>query len=189
MTSHGWFEITGVQTGERTLSEQVVGLDLLLAEVPGARVLDVGCAEGLIGKWLLDHGAASVHGLEGHAPYIETGRTLFGNAIRFDQADLNDVETWAKMLADTYDIVLALNILQKLTDPARALRELAARADNLLALSLPNDIVCDVRSAFVVMDPVAVLGDAFECVSIADAALHPRKGFYGRRKIFRRRRS
>lgn len=184
---HGWFEIDGVQTGERTLAEQVVGLEPLLAEAKGASVLDVACAEGMVGKWLLDHGAASVRGLEGHAPYVETGRAV-AEQVQFYVVDLNDVPTWAALIEERYDIVLALNILHKLSDPARALRELAKRTGNMLALSLPDDVVRDRRSSYLVMDPAAVLGDAFERVSVQDAAWHHQKGFYGRRTIFRRRR-
>ena len=43
----GWFT-TAKRPGDRTLEQQLVGLDKVLAEVAGKTVLDAGCAEGLI---------------------------------------------------------------------------------------------------------------------------------------------
>ena len=47
MTKQGWFSTKG-RLGDRTLKQQLMGLDPLFAECKGKTVLDVGCAEGLI---------------------------------------------------------------------------------------------------------------------------------------------
>lgn len=186
---HGWFSIAGIQTGERSLKEAVIGLNKVAAAAPGATVLDLGCAEGLVGKWLLDSFKAKlVHGLELHPPYIEMANLLHGfpvydGRIKFFACDLDHFEVWQKMnpgvLLPRYDIVMALRILQKLTRPREVLLQIAALADNILALNLPEAIIDDRRSGHVPVDPVEALRDQFELIDQTQAKL-------GLRMIFKR---
>jgi 2-polyprenyl-3-methyl-5-hydroxy-6-metoxy-1,4-benzoquinol methylase len=63
MPHKGWFT-TAERPGDRTLDQQLCGLDGLQHECAGKTVLDVGCAEGLISHYLARLGARSVYGIE-----------------------------------------------------------------------------------------------------------------------------
>jgi 2-polyprenyl-3-methyl-5-hydroxy-6-metoxy-1,4-benzoquinol methylase len=188
---HGWFEIPGVQTGERKLKERIRGLAPLLPAAKGGTVLDLGCAEGMIGKWLIEAGgASSLLGLDKHEPYLETAREMFAGNPRatFEACDFDHFESWRAShdLADGYDVVLALNIVHKLARPAAFLAEISQLARKMLAIALPADVINDARSGNAPVDPVAVLRDKFRLVSRFEGARHPSKGHLGIRMIFQR---
>lgn len=191
MNRHGWFEIAGVQSGERKLKERIRGLTPLLAAVRGGSVLDLGCAEGMIGKWLIEAGgAASVLGLDKHEPFLETAREVFAGDPRasFVACDFDAFDEWraANPLQERYDVVLALNIIHKLARPADFLKEVARLAGRMLAIALPADVIDDERSGNVQVDPVKLLRGKFQLISRFEGARHPSKGHLGIRMIFRR---
>lgn len=134
----GWFAIPGVQDGDRTLAEQLKGLDPLLVEVSGKTVLDLGCAEGLIAQACVARGAAFVNGLDNNPAFIERARALSlpEDKARFDLIDMNTVNPVYTLPAA--DLVLGLAIFHKLADPAYALRQWSTRARDLLVIRLPH---------------------------------------------------
>ncbi len=128
----GWFSVPG-RPGDRTLNQQLTGLQPLIDRVEGKTVLDVGCAEGLIALQLFDEGASAVHGLEVVADHLVVGNKLRGDrAVTFEHADANTY----KPVRD-YDIVLMLAVLQKLRDPSAACRRFASAARELVVIRLP----------------------------------------------------
>lgn len=130
----GWFEIDGVQTGDRTLEQQLEGLRPLFQMAPGKSVLDVGCAEGLISIGLHDLGAR-VHGIDVIPEHIAAAnRVKGGRAILFDVAD-------AAVYRPTrqYDIVLMLAVLHKLPNPSGACLRFADAARETCVIRLPPD--------------------------------------------------
>jgi 2-polyprenyl-3-methyl-5-hydroxy-6-metoxy-1,4-benzoquinol methylase len=188
---HGWFDIPGVQTGERKLKERIRGLTPLLAVARGGSVLDLGCAEGMIGKWLMEAGGAvSLLGLDKHAPFLETAREVFAEDRRatFAACDFDQFEEWRALnpLQETYDVVLALNIIHKLARPAQFLGEISRLTRGMLAIALPADVINDARSGNMPVDPVSMLRGKFALVSRFEGARHSRKGHLGIRMIFRR---
>lgn len=135
MSRHGWLVIPGVQTGDRTLEEQMLGLAPALAEASGKTVLDLGCAEGLIGREFARAGAADVLGLETLDEHIQVARRQCkGFAVRFKQRDLNDQKP---PKVPSYDIVLALAILHKLNQPARGAEYCCRASKALIVIRLP----------------------------------------------------
>jgi predicted TPR repeat methyltransferase len=182
---HGWFQIAGIQTGERTLKEAVKGLGAIAKAAKNATVLDLGCAEGLVGKWLIDSaGARTVHGLDLHEPFLEMAQQLhadYGNRAQFFHADLDHFEAWLahnpNALLPRYDIVLALRIVQKLARPERFLQLIAGMCGRMLALNLPDDVIDDRRSGNVIVNPSAVLAGDFELVDSTREAIGVRKVF------------
>lgn len=135
----GWFQIPGVQDGPRTLAEQMLGLDPLLAEVSGKTVLDLGCAEGLISIAVAGAGAEVVDACDNNAAFVETARqyasNVAGKGVIVCEADLNaGMPAWT---AGGYDIVLALAIIHKLKLPAERLGQAADLARSLLVIRLP----------------------------------------------------
>jgi SAM-dependent methyltransferase len=154
----GWFDIPGVQTGDRTLEEQLTGLEPVAdnAKWWTPTVLDVGSAEGLIARHLLEQGAAHVDCIELNPKLCETARTVLnGRAARVFEGNLNDKQWLGALdLAPKYGTVLLLSILQKLDDPHYVLTWAAQKGD-LLAIRLPTgpvvvhkfskEVRCDVR--------------------------------------------
>ena len=135
----GWFAIDGVQAGDRTLAEQLTGLEPMLAEVSGRDVLDLGCAEGLIARTCLDRGARRVIGIDNNRAFIDRANSLAldPRRARFWFGDLNQGPDADDQAVCHSDIVLALAIIHKLQDPARALRQWAAFAWRLFVIRLP----------------------------------------------------
>lgn len=140
----GWFTTNG-RPGDRTLKEQLVGLDDLRERVVDKTVLDVGCAEGLISMQLFDEGARAVHGIEIVPGHVEIANKLRAErACTFEVADANHYTPVRQ-----YDIVIMLAILQKLRDPSKACRTFAAAAREMVVLRLPPanaPTVIDARS-------------------------------------------
>ena len=94
MTPKGWFVIDGLQAGDRTLAQQMLGMEAALAEARGKRVLDLGCAEGLIALEFLKAGAAQVTGIECNPATAAVTRRLFlphGEACTIIEGNLNTV--------------------------------------------------------------------------------------------------
>lgn len=129
----GWFEIPGVQRGDRTLDQQLSGLEIALQEAKGKKVVDLGCAEGLIAKEFAKV-AKQVLGMEcNHESVAEATKQLVGFPARVRQGNLNDgLPDWP------CDIVLALAILHKLKDPAATVAGIANWNPRLVVVRLPG---------------------------------------------------
>lgn len=140
----GWFSTDG-RPGDRTLEQQLLGLDLLLSSCRGKTILDAGAAEGLISIELARRGALAVHGIEIVPEHVEVGRKLKGDLpVTFEVGDLNVWQPRRK-----YDVVIALAILQKVKDPTALAMTLADAARELIVLRLPPAVapnVLDPRS-------------------------------------------
>lgn len=131
----GWFKIPGVQDGDRPLEAQVKALRPAIGVAKGRTVLDLGCAEGLIGLEFVKGGAKSVHGIDSIRGNIETAQKVCaGQPMTFEVADLNLLikEQFAKGWVTQYDIVLALGITHKLHDPADGVNFAARSAKELV---------------------------------------------------------
>lgn len=137
----GWFK-TDQQDGDRTIEQQLVGLDLLFSMVAGKTVLDVGCAEGLIGTELMHCGAASVHGVDVIVPHISYARTMALPGMSYEVANADRYSPTKK-----YDVVLLLAILHKLKGPAAAAERLSKVAPAAVVRLPPTGpVVVDSRS-------------------------------------------
>jgi SAM-dependent methyltransferase len=142
----GWFRIDGVQDGDRTLAQQLLGLETIADEFAGATVLDIGCAEGLIGRHCVDAwGASLVHGVTLPLYELEEARRqCAGRPMTFFQADLRSgVECLdlAAGLLPSYDVLLLLSVLHKVRDPMRLLEWAVQFAGHLVAIRLPAPVI------------------------------------------------
>jgi SAM-dependent methyltransferase len=139
----GWFVIEGVQEGSRTLEQQVTGLDGL--DVSADSVLELGCAEGLMSRWLVKRGARRVVGVDSRADHIAVARVqCAGVPVELRTMNLDNELPMAK-----YDTVLALAVLHKLRDPAFVAAHIATIAARQIVLRLPPataPVVVDERS-------------------------------------------
>ena len=156
----GWFAIAGSQAGERTLEQQLRGPDILLPEAPGRSVLDLACAEALIGLEFLKAGAVLLHGVERVESRLVRARELTkGRSAAFFAADLERFASAPPVgLLPAYDIVLVLSIAHKLKDPVAFIEAAAQRAGEAIAIRLPEPVISDRRSRFQKVDVPALMG-------------------------------
>jgi SAM-dependent methyltransferase len=148
----GWFSTPG-RPGDRTLADQMKGLDWLLNTCLGKTVLDVGCAEGLISIELAKRGAI-VHGVEIVPQHVKVAQRLT-EELAWDETfkqeipvfSVTDANTWVPE-AD-YDIVIMLAVLHKLKNPSLIAYMLAQHAKEAVVVRLPPGpapVVIDARS-------------------------------------------
>lgn len=136
--SKGWFILPG-QDGDRTLTEQMLGLAPAILETRGKTVLDLGCAEGLIALEFAKSGAASVYGIDYNEALLDVARDELVKAgplpVQFERADISEmVNAEAR---PQWDIVLALAVLHKLTNPEAGARFCAASSRSLIVVRYP----------------------------------------------------
>jgi SAM-dependent methyltransferase len=137
MLRKGWFAIDGVQDGDRTAEEQLLGLAPAIEAAKGKSVLDLGCAEGLIAKAFCQ-GGARVVGIELVEDHLKVAREVCkGLAATFIQASLQEwIDTHPH--PEQFDVVLALGIAHKLHDPATLLNFAARSAKELVVFRGPG---------------------------------------------------
>lgn len=123
---------------DRTLQEQMMGLALALKEAKGKTVLDVGCAEGLIGREFALAGASRVVGIESLETHLAVARKACADCpqMEFVQAYLQDYIP-AHEPPELFDLVLALGVIHKIEDPAIPLRWAARACRDLLLFRAP----------------------------------------------------
>lgn len=138
-TGKGWFQAPGLRpAGDRTVEEQMIGMDPALAEAAGKTVLDLGCAEGFIGLAFAKAGAVDVLGVEALQSHLDVAYKVCKDAkqMRFVCADLRTYGLGEP--AETFDIVLALGIIHKMQSPAKLLRWAARSCKDLLLFRGPG---------------------------------------------------
>lgn len=166
--------------GDRTLAQQLKGLDVLRARVRGYSVLDVGCAEGAISLQLCDDGASAVHGIDIRPDFVEHAHKARGDRpALFEHADAN---TYTPVRS--YDFVLMLAVLHKLADPSAAAARLAAAAEQIVVVRLPPEHapkIRDSRSGFVPHDIDRVIrGCGFRGLHLTKGHFDEWTGYYVR---------
>lgn len=155
--ARGWFDIPGVQLGDRTLAEQMLGLDRALQAAPGSTVLDIGSAEGLIGREFIRAGARLVQGLDANEGFVARSREVFaGLPGHVLHVNLNNAWAWPSHEGgEQWDIVLLLAVLHKLKRPEALIAEVARRRPGLIVVRLPvgsTGVIRDGRSDFRAID-------------------------------------
>lgn len=103
------------------------------ADMPGASILEVGCATGDFCADLAEMGAV-VHGVDRSANMVGKAK-LAHRGPKFSNADVLSLP----FEMATFDIVFAASLLNVLNDPVRALREMVrvCRPDGVVALLVP----------------------------------------------------
>ncbi len=97
-------------------------------------ILDAGCGEGETIARLRDILPAKVVGIDINQESINFARNRFPN-LTFLVEDIYDIQ----YDANTFDLVLCLEVLEHLTDPAKALRSLNRVSSRDIIISVPNE--------------------------------------------------
>lgn len=160
------------------------GLVPLMQQVENKRILDIGCAEGLIAIECLKRGAKCVRGIEIVPGHVEVARRIaleqsVGFAAAFTVADANTYQP-----TDEFDIVLLLAILHKLRDPSAAADRFARVCRDLCVIRLPPataPTVVDSRSGDIPHDINAVMErNDFVLESVRKGHFEEWTGYYRR---------
>lgn len=176
-TTHGWFN-TPDRPGDRTIEQQMRGLVPLLACIKGKTVLDLGCAEGLVGMECVKAGASYSLGIEFVKRHIEVGRAMAPPNCELIVADANDYEPDRQ-----FDVVLMLAILHKLKNPTEVCQRIAVYADELCVIRLPvgAPVIIDARSNSVPHDINYAMGKiGFGLEKVEDGPFNEWTGYYRR---------
>lgn len=177
MPKKGWFR-TQEYDGDRTLEQQLIGLEELLAKASGMTVLDVGCAEGLIGRELLERGASQVHGIDTVGEYIQRAKRNQGrHGATFAVANGEAFEP------GEYDIVLLLAVLHKMKMPMTTAIKFGRAAKRMCVVRLPpaGATFRDPRSGNKPIDVTAAMHAAgLELASAARGSFNAWIGYYVR---------
>ena len=177
----GWFKVNGVQDGDRTIETQVRGLETVAERFAGKTVLDLGCAEGLIGRHLIDAWAAqSVDGVTVVQYEIDAGRKLCaGREQRFFAGNLASVEGRTGLgmrLKKKYDVVLLLSVLHKAQSPMPFLEWATDFAKELIVIRLPAPII-DMERCRPGKHPVHPwMCERFDCIGQPVTCIEPVSG-------------
>lgn len=135
----GWFAVPG-QAGDRTVEEQLRGLEPALKACKGKTVLDLGAAEGAISLEFAKAGAERVVAIEREVQFCEVARKLCaGHVVEVVNANLSE---WigAHPNPDQFDIVLALSIAHKLYDPGVLLSFACRSAKEVVVFRGPGKV-------------------------------------------------
>lgn len=138
----GWFAIAGVQRGDRTLAQQMMGLQLLPELVHTKTVLDLGCAEGLIAVEAVLAGAVLVDAVDYNEELLATAenyrnsKSILDTRLRFHRVNLS--QALPAQLSAQYDVVLALSIIHKLYDMTSFVRRIAAASKGVVVIRYPT---------------------------------------------------
>jgi SAM-dependent methyltransferase len=105
---------------------------------PGDRVLELGCATGLMTGYLAD-GGARVTGIDRSGAYLDRARARVGDRATLIRAGLAE-PGWEDLAGRGFDHVLLCNLVHELPDPVGLLRRAAAllAPHGLVHLSLQN---------------------------------------------------
>ena len=99
---------------------------------PGAAVLDAGCGDGAVARYLVDTRGSRVRGVDNARGALEKCAT------RGITADRRDLDREPLAWPEPVDYVLLLEVLEHLARPHLVLREAAALARRGVIVSIPN---------------------------------------------------
>ncbi|MBU2592177.1 methyltransferase domain-containing protein [Patescibacteria group bacterium] len=101
----------------------------------GKKILDIGCAEGKLGKYLRRQKGAVVFGVDISSKAIKEAKKSLDGAYRLD------IETEAlPFLQKSFDVIICADVLEHLYDPLAVLKKLKIylKDKGIFVLSIPN---------------------------------------------------
>jgi protein-L-isoaspartate O-methyltransferase len=133
----GWFKVPG-QDGDRSVKDQLRGLEPALKVAKGKTVLDLGAAECAISREFALAGATVV-AIEREAQFCDVGRKLCeGLYVEVIQANLDVWIDEHPEQPQKFDIVLALSVAHKLFQPGKLLSFACRSAQEMVVFRGPG---------------------------------------------------
>lgn len=109
-------------------------LDNLLNSIDINRALDVGCGEGYITKHLSElNNKIYIEGVDASEEILEIAREL-NQGVKFSKGSIYNL----KYGHNSFDLVLAIEILEHLEEPKKAIEELKRVSKKYVIVSVPN---------------------------------------------------
>ena len=122
-------------------SSERTSLSVLTSHIaPGARVLDLGCGSGAIGRYLAQRDGAGTTVIDGLTISADEARLAAPHYRRVEVADLDNARLADLFPAQSYDAIVCADVLEHIRQSPRVLaecRQLLAPEGRLL-LSIPN---------------------------------------------------
>lgn len=122
------------------ISLEPTGTHMLLADniAPGSKVLDVGCADGYMGEFLIKHKNCELWGIE---PFSESFALAQGKGYAFISNNQIEIALHdEKLKNEQFDFILIGDVLEHLVFPGQVLHDLKKllKPNGVLVVSLPN---------------------------------------------------
>jgi len=136
----GWIAVPGIRDrADRTLEEQMAGLEQAVAECKGKTIIDLGCAEGLIGREFARAGAVDVLGIELLESHLMVARKACKDQMPPMRFECAHMDNWiaSHEPPDLFDIVLCLGIAHKVREPRTVMRFSCRSARDLVCFRAP----------------------------------------------------
>jgi len=108
-----------------------------------SKVLDVGCGNGFLGRYLKEKCGCKVFGIEKNEVWANEAKKYYDNVVI---GDLNDEKIWEK-IQDKFDTIILADILEHLVNPETVLGQIKKiiRRDSEIIISLPNIALWRIR--------------------------------------------
>jgi len=133
--------VNDIENNLESLNDSYIGLRYdILKFISGSNklVLDVGCATGVNGKYLLDNSIAqAVYGIENNSTMAFIASNYYTNVQTGDIDKMNLSEIYGSL---RFDFIMVGDVLEHLYDPWNTLKNLVSllNRDGKIVLSIPN---------------------------------------------------
>jgi len=105
---------------------------------PKSKILEIGCADGFIGEYLINEKECEVVGVEKDP---EAAKKAEKRGLKMIKGDIEEKSTFEKLLKfKKFEVILATSVIEHLKDPGKVLRELKdfLKEDGFLVVSTSN---------------------------------------------------
>lgn len=128
-----WKEKRGAELGQLSPFQEARAIEVCRLLAPGCSVLDIGCGDGAVLRYLHDELGVEPWGLDQSTVALKQAAT---SGIRTIHGDLNDPETIRQL--PQIDYITALEVLEHVPHPEKLLRQLAPKCRKGFVVSFPN---------------------------------------------------
>lgn len=115
---------------------------LAVGKIPsGSLVLDIGCATGFMGKYLIENKSCKVYGVEVDKVQAEIAEKNLSGVLTGSVEETESIKKINKMTKNKkFDVILATSLIEHLTDPDQFLKVMRnlLKPQGIIIISTPN---------------------------------------------------